>query len=366
MRLLVARLFVEEVVEILDLSVLVPVFEREPPFLSYLKKCGIFVRPNPFNQTIIIQMGKSLSHIRARGVERNVEIRRHVPSLGQFIKNRKVERPKDHLGTSGISPVHNNTLFGCRQYSNIESDELCLIVYILNDKHIVLQIVGQSTERPRGPVALDRVRQNCGPGVVAPARVGFRIGGTKPVYEMHPRADKQPACPAESSPETDSQASRAVTDGGRQRPAWSDLSGLERDVLVAVRKLVEADEVATGAAVIRTLDEFGEVERSAASVYFALARLVERGLLDRESHNGRAERHFLSDEALELAREHFDEATDVFPDGGEMLVTDGGFSEDQLGRAVADLEAILDGESGEVPEWLDDVSENVRSEVGGE
>lgn len=110
-------------------------------------------------------------------------------------------------------------------------------------------------------------------------------------------------------------------DGGT---SWSGLSALERDVILAVRRLNTQVVDTTGAAITRQVTHDPDAERSAKSVYLALDHLVTMGLLEREPLDGRASCYECTAEAVDIAHEHFEAGRELFSDGGDAIATIGG------------------------------------------
>lgn len=100
---------------------------------------------------------------------------------------------------------------------------------------------------------------------------------------------------------------RCVPDGG---VGWSDLTGFQRDLLMAIRQCAQEEQIPTGQTIKRRVEAQYAEEINNGRLYQNLGHLVESGLLVKGFVDGRTNTYSLEPSAVSL----LDEAAHQFAD----------------------------------------------------
>lgn len=82
--------------------------------------------------------------------------------------------------------------------------------------------------------------------------------------------------------------------------SWSELSALQRDVLVEIWRHQQSDEIAHGASIRRTLSNRRDRPLDTKSLYRVINTLTERGLITKQYADGRRKQLELTNQASQL------------------------------------------------------------------
>lgn len=101
---------------------------------------------------------------------------------------------------------------------------------------------------------------------------------------------------------------RVRPDGGL---AWNDLTGFQRDLLTAIQRCAQDEEIPTGQAIKARLEaEYGE-EINNGRLYQNLGHLVDSGLLNKGFVDGRTNTYSLNSSAAALLDETAQQFADI-------------------------------------------------------
>lgn len=120
--------------------------------------------------------------------------------------------------------------------------------------------------------------------------------------------DSPSGSPSSSQEPCTSLEPRCCADGG---VTWSDLTGFQRDLLMAIRRCTEEELVPTGRTINDRLESRYDEEINNGRLYQNLGDLVERGLLEKGFVDGRTNTYSLSEPAADMLDETICEWADI-------------------------------------------------------